>query len=122
MAQSFLFTAKIITKYSSERFLSICGQKRLLKVLYITTDNRSDQLLQILQTSIKSRIIKNYLDMKPRETNQDAAPKKPSREARIAWAFKPSFTSSNVKSENDNILNWISDEFDKRRISGPKTQ
>ena len=63
MAQSFPFTAKIITKYSSERFLSICGQKRLLKVLYITTDNRSDQLLQILQTSIKSRIIKNYLDI-----------------------------------------------------------
>ena len=84
MAQSFLFTAKIITKYSSERFLSICGQKRLLKVLYITTDNRSVQLLQILQTSIKSRIIKNYLDMKPGETSQDAAPKKPSREARIA--------------------------------------
>ena len=27
MAQSFLFTAKIKTKYSSERFLSICGQK-----------------------------------------------------------------------------------------------
>ena len=63
MAQSFLFTAKIITKYSSERFLSICGQKRPLKVLYITTDNRSDQLLQILQTSIKSRMIKNYLDI-----------------------------------------------------------
>ena len=84
MAQSFLFTAKIITKYSSERFLSICGQKRLLKVLYITTDNRSDQLLQILQTSIKSRIIKHYLDMKPGETSQDAAPKKPSREATIA--------------------------------------
>ena len=84
MAQSFLFTAKIITKYSSERFLSICGQKRLLKVLYITTNNRSDQLLQILETSIKSRIIKNYLDMKPEETSQDAAAKKPSREARIA--------------------------------------
>ena len=122
MVQSFLFTAKIITKYSSERFLSTCDQKRLLKVLYITTDNRSDQLLQILQTSIKSRIIKNYLDMKPEETSQDAAPKKPSREAWIAWAFKPSFVSSNVKSENDNILDWISDEFDKRCIYGPKTQ
>ena len=84
MPRSFLFTAKIITKYSSERFLSICGQERPLKVLYITTDNRSDQLLQILQTSIKSRIIKNYLGMKPRETSQDPAPKKPSREARIA--------------------------------------
>ena len=122
MAQSFLFTGKIITKYFSERFLSICGQKRPLKVLYIATDNRSDQLLQILQTRIKSRIIKNYLGMKPEETSQDAAPKKPWREARIAWAFKPSFASSNVKSENDNILNWISDEFDKRRISEPKTQ
>ena len=27
IAQSFLFTAKIITKYSSERFVSICGEK-----------------------------------------------------------------------------------------------
>ena len=27
IAQSSLFTAKIITKYSSERFLCICGQK-----------------------------------------------------------------------------------------------
>ena len=26
-AQSYLFTAKIIIKYYSERFLSICGQK-----------------------------------------------------------------------------------------------
>ena len=122
MAQSFLFTATIITKYFSERFLSIWGQKRLLKVLYITTDNRSDQLSQILQTRIKSRIIENYLDMKPEETGKDAAPKKPSREVRTAWAFKPSFTSSNVKSEKDNILNWICDESGKRRISGPKTQ
>ena len=48
MAQSFLFTAKIITEYFSQRFLSICGQKRLLKVLYITADNRSEQLSQIL--------------------------------------------------------------------------
>ena len=27
MAQSFLSTAKFITQYSSERFLSICGEK-----------------------------------------------------------------------------------------------
>ena len=27
-AQIYLFTAKIITKYSSERSLSICGQKK----------------------------------------------------------------------------------------------
>ena len=27
MVQSFLFLAKIITRYSLERFLSICGQK-----------------------------------------------------------------------------------------------
>ena len=60
--------------------------------------------------------------MKPEETSQDAGSKKPLREARIAWAFKPSFASSNVKSENDSILNWISNEFNKRRISGPQTQ
>ena len=31
IAQSFLSTAKFITKYSSERFLSICGEKIYLK-------------------------------------------------------------------------------------------
>ena len=30
-AQSFLSTAKFITKYSSERFLSICGEKIYMK-------------------------------------------------------------------------------------------
>ena len=31
ITQSFLSTAKFITKYSSERFLSICGEKIYLK-------------------------------------------------------------------------------------------
>ena len=31
IAQSFLSTAKFIAKYSSERFLSICGEKIYLK-------------------------------------------------------------------------------------------
>ena len=35
--------------------------------------------------------------------------------------FKPSYASSKVKNENDAIRNRISD-FDKRRISQPKTQ
>ena len=35
--------------------------------------------------------------------------------------FKPSYASSKVKYENDAIRNRISD-FDKRRISQPKTQ
>ena len=34
--------------------------------------------------------------------------------------FKPSYASSKVKNENDAIRNRISD-FDKRRISQPKT-
>ena len=46
-----------------------------------------------------------------------------SSKARIAWDFnvKPSYASSKVKNENDAIRNQISD-FDKRRISQPKTQ
>ena len=46
-----------------------------------------------------------------------------SSKARIAWDFnvKPSYASSKVKNENDAIQNQISD-FDKRRISQPKTQ
>ena len=35
--------------------------------------------------------------------------------------FQPSYASSKVKIENDAIRNQISD-FDKRRISQPKTQ
>ena len=35
--------------------------------------------------------------------------------------FEPSYASSKVKNENDAIRNRISD-FDKRRISQPKTQ
>ena len=50
------FTARIITKYSLERFLSICSEKmskRFLKFykLIIKPDTRSDRSLpQILQT------------------------------------------------------------------------
>ena len=44
-----------------------------------------------------------------------------SSKARIAWDFKPSYPSSNIKNENDAIRNRISD-FDERRISQPKTQ
>ena len=36
-------------------------------------------------------------------------------------SLKPSYASSKVKNENDAIRNRISD-FDKRRISQPKTQ
>ena len=35
--------------------------------------------------------------------------------------FQPSYASTKVKNENDAIRNRISD-FDKRRISQPKTQ
>ena len=46
---------------------------------------------------------------------------KPSSKAKIAQTFQPSYASSKVKNENDAIRNRISD-FDKRRISQPKTQ
>ena len=45
-----------------------------------------------------------------------------SSKARIASdSVQPSYASSKVKNENDAIQNQISD-FDKRRISQPKTQ
>ena len=53
------FTVKIITKYSSERILSICGQKickKLFKVLYILPDNRSDHCLKSYKRVQTSRI------------------------------------------------------------------
>ena len=44
-------------------------------------------------------------------------------QVRPEWrqTFQPSYASSKVKTENDAIRNRISD-FDKRRISQPKTQ
>ena len=33
--------------------------------------------------------------------------------------FKPSYSSNKVENENNAIRNWISDNFDKRRISQP---
>ena len=47
---------------------------------------------------------------------------KPSRKARIAGEFSTFlYPSSKVKKENDAIRNRIADDFDKRRISQPKT-
>ena len=69
------FTAKIITKYSSERILSICGQKiskRPFKVLYIHPDNRSDHCLKSYKRVQTSRI--NYIRLhetrKKKQTNK----------------------------------------------------
>ena len=50
--KAFSFTAKVIARYPSERFLSICGQKmsegflKLCKL--VKPDTRSDPLSQIL--------------------------------------------------------------------------
>ena len=52
IAQSLLFTANVITRYSSERFLSICGQKMFEGFLkfcimkLVKPDTRSDHCLK----------------------------------------------------------------------------
>ena len=51
----------------------------------------------------------------------DAAPESYQVNPESLETFKPSYASSKVKNETDAIRNRISD-FDKRRISQPKTQ
>ena len=56
-----------------------------------------------------------------RLTIRDAAPESLQVRPESLETFEPSYASSKVKNENDAIRNRISD-FDKRRISQPKTQ
>ena len=56
-----------------------------------------------------------------RLTIRDAAPESYQVRPESLETFKPSYVSSKVKNENDAIRNRISD-FDKRRISQPKTR
>ena len=55
-----------------------------------------------------------------RLTIQDAAPGSYQARTESLKTFQPCYASSEVKNENDAIPNGISD-FDKRRISQPKT-
>ena len=56
-----------------------------------------------------------------RLTIRDAAPERYQVRPVSLQTLQPSYASSKVKNENDAIRNRISD-FDKRRISQPKTQ
>ena len=51
--------------------------------------------------------------------SRDAAPEGLQVRPESLEPFKPSYASSKVKNENNAIGNWISDDFDKRRISQP---
>ena len=54
-------------------------------------------------------------------THWDAAPESYEVRPESLESFEPSYASRKVKNENDAIRNRIFD-FDKRRISQPKTQ
>ena len=50
-------------------------------------------------------------------TSRDAALESQQVRPESLEPFKPSYASSKAKNENNDILNWISDEFDKQGIS-----
>lgn len=52
-----------------------------------------------------------------RLTSRDAALESQQVKPESLEPFKPSYAPSKVKNENNDILNWISDEFDKQGIS-----
>ena len=68
--------------------------------------------LDITKTNIKYN---NYSGLR------DSVPKSCQGRPQLLETFKPSYALSKVKNENDAIRNRIT-EFDKRRISQPKTQ
>ena len=124
IAQSFLSTAKFITKYPSERFylrwesiskgfLKFCqilrklinlphNCDRLQEIRYKTTNIKYNNYSGI---PVEKQLLKAIYQVRPESLE----------------TFQPSYVSSNVKNENDAIRNRISD-FDKRRISQPKNQ
>ena len=131
------FTARIITKYSLERFLSICGEKMskgFLKFCKLISNLILGQIIVSNLTNVhklnspinytrlhwirykkqtSNKIITQAYHWRCTE-NYQVRPKS-------LQTFQPSYASSKVKNENDAIRNRISD-FDKRRISQPKTQ
>ena len=57
-----------------------------------------------------------------RLTSWDEAPDSHQVRPELLEAFQSSYASSKVKNETDTMWNRISDDFDNRRISQPKTQ
>ena len=124
------FTARIITKYSLKRFLSICGEKMskdFLKFCKLISNLMFGQIIVSNLTNVhrlNSRI--NYARLhwiryKAQTSNTIITPAYHSRCSSWKVSSKASIASefsSKVKNENDAIRNRIS-EFDKRRISQP---
>ena len=76
-------------------------------------------MLDFVKLDIKEKQTSNTILL--RLTIRDAAPESYQVRPESLETFEPSYASSKVKNENDAIRNRISD-FDKRRISQPKTQ
>ena len=76
-------------------------------------------MLDFVKLDIKEKQTSNTILL--RLTIRDAAPESYQVRPEALETLKPSYASSKVKNENDAIRNRISN-FDKRRISQPKTQ
>ena len=76
-------------------------------------------MLDFVKLDIKEKQTSNTILL--RLTIRDAAPESYQVRPEALETLKPSYASSKVKNENDAIRNRIT-EFDKRRISQPKTQ
>ena len=129
------FTARILTKYSWERFFLFavrnCLKPGFLKFCKLTSNLMIlGQIIASNRTNVhklNSRINYarlHYIRYKKqtylRLTIQDAAPGSYQVRPEPLQTFQPSYASSKMKNENDAIPNGISD-FHKRRISQPKT-
>ena len=79
----------------------------------------AETVLDFMKLDIKKN--KYQIQYLLRLTIRDAAPESYQVRPESLETFEPSYASSKVKNENDAIRNRISD-FDKRRISQPKTQ
>ena len=122
------FTARIITNYSLERFLSICGEKLskgFLKFCKLISNLILGQIIVSNLTNehkLNSRINYarlHYIRYKKQTPNTIITQAYRSRctenyqvRPEPLQTFQPSYASSKVKNENDAIRNRISD-FDK---------
>ena len=120
-------------QFSLERFLSTCGEKMskgFLKFykLIMKPDTRSDHVSNLTNVHKLNSRIKyarlHYIRYRKRTSNTIITQAYHSRytenyqmRPESLHTFQPSYASSKVKNENDRIS-----DFDKRRISQPKTQ
>ena len=134
------FTARIITKYSLERFLSICGEKmskgflKSCKLIYISNlilgqifvsnlanvHRLNSRINYALLHQIRYKKQTSYTIITQAYHSRSSPERYQVRPVSLQ-SWQPSYASSKVKNENDAIRIGFP-TLPKRRISQPKTQ